>query len=291
MSSENCISYTKLCGIVCCPPFPSSWVSKLAFFPPAIKTYELIPTQTNSNRFALYLSPEFCHASLYQLIQQDARFMQTSKGSIIAVVFIKCTENKNYTILYSHNNANDIGSVFDFCIDLSLKTGCDVVTYDYSGYGRSTGKPSEKNIYADIKAAWDCILAFYEPNPQKIILFGESIGTVPTIDLASKVRCGGVIVQSPIMSALRFVCPNDNNCRFFDCMNSVRKVRKVTAPVLVVHGTEDDLVDFTHGETIYKNCPRAVEPLWLEGVGHHDIELDEEYVDRLLKFMHEDIAS
>uniref|UniRef100_A0A671MJC0 Alpha/beta hydrolase domain-containing protein 17C n=1 Tax=Sinocyclocheilus anshuiensis TaxID=1608454 RepID=A0A671MJC0_9TELE len=52
---------------------------------------------------------------------------------------------------------------------------------------------------------------------------------------------------------------------------SIDKVSKVASPVLVIHGTEDEVIDFSHGLAIYERCPRAVEPLWVEGAGHNDI--------------------
>ena len=54
------------------------------------------------------------------------------------------------------------------------------------GYGQSTGKPSEKNLYADIEASWHALRSRYGVSPENIILYGQSIGTVPTVDLASR---------------------------------------------------------------------------------------------------------
>lgn len=59
-------------------------------------------------------------------------------------------------------------------------------SYDYSGYGMSTGKPSEKNLYADVDAAWHALRTRYGISPENVILYGQSIGTVPTVDLASR---------------------------------------------------------------------------------------------------------
>lgn len=66
---------------------------------------------------------------------------------------------------------------------------------------------------------------------------------------------------------------------------------KVTSPVLVIHGTNDEIIDFSHGQAIYERCPRAVEPLWVEGAGHNDIELYGQYVERLRKFINEELSN
>lgn len=72
---------------------------------------------------------------------------------------------------------------------------------------------------------------------------------------------------------------------------SIDKVSKVASPVLVIHGTEDEVIDFSHGLAIYERCPRAVEPLWVEGAGHNDIELYAQYLERLKQFISFELPS
>lgn len=108
--------------------------------------------------------------------------------------------------MFSHGNAVDLGQMTSFFIGLGQRINCNIFSYDYSGYGQSTGKeenckcnlppyqlfifslgkPSEKNLYADIDAAWHALRTQYGISPENIILYGQSIGTVPTVDLASR---------------------------------------------------------------------------------------------------------
>lgn len=81
----------------------------------------------------------------------------------------------------------------------------------------------------------------------------------------------------------RSVLPTVSFCLF--PLHSIDKVSKVASPVLVIHGTEDEVIDFSHGLAMYERCPRAVEPLWVEGAGHNDIELYAQYLDRLKQFI------
>lgn len=67
--------------------------------------------------------------------------------------------------------------------------------------------------------------------------------------------------------------------------SSIDKVSQVKSPVLVIHGTDDEVIDLSHGIGIYEKCPKAVEPLWVEGAGHNDVELHSQYFDRLKKFL------
>lgn len=65
---------------------------------------------------------------------------------------------------------------------------------------------------------------------------------------------------------------------------------KITSPVLVIHGTEDDVIDISHGLAIHERCTRAVEPLWVEGAGHNDVELYGQYLERLKQFINIELA-
>ena len=65
---------------------------------------------------------------------------------------------------------------------------------------------------------------------------------------------------------------------------------KITSVVLVIHGTEDEVIDFSHGQLIYQRCPRAVEPLWVDGAGHNDIELYPQYIERLSRFIEQELS-
>lgn len=82
-----------------------------------------------------------------------------------------------------------------------------------------------------------------------------------------------------------------NSLFSIDSPHSIEKVPKITSPVLVIHGTEDEIIDFSHGLAMYERCPKAVEPLWLEGAGHNDVELYGQYLERLKQFIRVDLAS
>lgn len=196
-----------------------------------------------------------------------------------------------FTILFSHGNAVDLGQMTSFFIGLGQRINCNIFSYDYSGYGTSTGKPSEKNLYADIDAAWHALRTQYGISPENIILYGQSIGTVPTVDLASRYEVGAVILHSPLMSGMRVAFPATKRTWFFDAFPSIDKVPKVTSPVLVIHGTHDEVIDFSHGVTIYEKCQRPVEPLWVEGAGHNDVELFSQYLDRLKQFVNVELVN
>ncbi|XP_008308503.1 alpha/beta hydrolase domain-containing protein 17C [Cynoglossus semilaevis] len=279
----NGFSLGELCWLFCCPPCPSRIAAKLAFLPPE-PTYSV---QSDANGVtSLHLTERAdWQYSQRELDAVEVFNTRSSRGNRIGCMFVRCAPNSRYTLLFSHGNAVDLGQMCSFYIGLGSRINCNVFSYDYSGYGVSTGKPSEKNLYADIEAAWQVLRNKYGVTPENIILYGQSIGTVPTIDLAARYECAAVILHSPLMSGLRVAFPDTRKTYCFDAFPSIDKVSKVASPVLVIHGTEDEVIDFSHGLAMYERCPRAVEPLWVEGAGHNDIELYAQYLERLKQFI------
>ena len=117
-----------------------------------------------------------------------------------------------------------------------------------------------------------------------IILYGQSIGSVPTIDLAAKYHTAGVILHSPLLSGWRVLFPTSERYVCCDPFRNIDKIDRVHSPVLVIHGREDEVVAFNHGEELYRRCINPVDPLWIAGAGHNDIEIHTVYLRRLTAF-------
>jgi len=279
------LNFSQICSLFCCPPWPSRIVAKLAFLPPE-PTYSFEKEEENQDKLRL----NFTEQSEWQYTEREKEkievfFTRTSRSNRLACMYVKCAPNARFTILHSHGNAVDLGQMSTFYLGLGTRINCNIFSYDYSGYGMSCGKPSEKNLYADIEAAWQVLRTRLGISPENIILYGQSIGTVPTVDLAARYEVGAVILHSPLMSGIRVAFPQTKRTWFFDAFPSIEKVPRIMSPVLVIHGTEDEVILFSHGLAIYEKCPRAVEPLWVEGAGHNDVELYSQYLERLKSFV------
>ncbi|KAL2751679.1 abhydrolase domain-containing protein [Vespula maculifrons] len=280
----NNFNFSELCCLFCCPPCPSRIAAKLAFLPPE-PTYTFIEDE-GSSKFTISLSERAeWQYNERELESVEGFYARTSRGNRIACVFVRCSATARFTLLFSHGNAVDLGQMSSVYLGLGSRINCNIFSYDYSGYGLSNGKPSEKNLYADIDAAWHALRTRYGISPENIILYGQSIGTVPTVDLATRYEVGAVVLHSPLMSGMRVAFRSTKRTWFFDAFANIDKVPKVTSPVLVIHGTSDDVIDFSHGQAIYERCPRAVEPLWIDGAGHNDVELYNQYYERLKQFV------
>lgn len=92
------------------------------------------------------------------------------------------------------------------------------------------------------------------------------------------------------MSGMR-VAFNTSRTWCCDAFPSIDKVNKISSIVLVIHGTEDEVIDLSHGIAIHEKCPKAVDPLWVEGAGHNDIEIYSQYVERLKRFINDEIRT
>uniref|UniRef100_A0A0D9VD71 Uncharacterized protein n=1 Tax=Leersia perrieri TaxID=77586 RepID=A0A0D9VD71_9ORYZ len=158
-------------------------------------------------------------------------------------------------------------------------------SYDYSGYGQSSGKPSEQNTYADIEAVYRCLIETYGASEDNIILYGQSVGSGPTLDLASRLpRLRAVVLHSPILSGLRVMYPVKHTY-WFDIYKNIDKIPLVRCPVLVIHGTADEVVDCSHGRALWELAKVKYEPLWVKGGNHCNLELYPEYIKHLKKFV------
>ena len=128
--------------------------------------------------------PFYVYSPPFFLLSFFSLRLDTARGNSIVCAFFR-TVRPRFTLLFSHGNATDLGQMRDQLARLSSTLGVDVLAFDYSGYGRSSGSPSETNCYADINAAYVYLVGFCGLAPSDIILYGQSVGSGPTVDLVS----------------------------------------------------------------------------------------------------------
>lgn len=159
------------------------------------------------------------------------------------------------------------------------------MSYDYSGYGASSGKPSEFNTYYDIEAVYEFLKREYGIVQEDLILYGQSVGSGPTLHLAARLpRLRGVVLHSAILSGIRVLYPVKLTF-WFDIFKNIDRIRLVSCPVLVIHGTSDDIVDWSHGRRLWELTNEKFDPLWIKGGGHCNLETYPEYIKHLRKFI------
>ncbi|KAE8721719.1 Calcineurin-like metallo-phosphoesterase superfamily protein isoform 1 [Hibiscus syriacus] len=252
----------------------SNVAARFAFFPPDPPTYEV--KKEEDGRLVLQGVPADKN--------MDVHLLDTKGGNKIVATFWKHPIAR-LTLLYSHGNAADLGQMHELFTELRSHLRVNIMSYDYSGYGASTGKPSEINTYHDIEAVHNCLKDKYGVKQEDLIVYGQSVGSGPTLHLASRLKkLGGVVLHSAILSGLRVLYPVKMTF-WFDIFKNIDKIRHVNCPVLVIHGTEDDIVDWSHGKRLWELAKEKYDPLWVEGGGHCNLETFPEYIRHLRKFI------
>jgi len=172
-----------------------------------------------------------------------------------------------YTVLFSHGNAEDLGDDMDFLGDYRAH-GFSVFAYDYHGYGTSGGRPSERNAYRDVDAAYGYLSGRLGISPGRIIDHGRSLGGGVAVDLASRRKLAGLILESTFVST--FHVPSRFNFAPFDEFASIDKISAVHCPVLVIHGKKDNMIHLWHAEALFQKANQPKRFWWVEGAGHND---------------------
>lgn len=193
--------------------------------------------------------------------------LNTADGAKISARLYE-NPHATHTILFSHGNAEDIGEA-EWLMREFQKNGFAVLVYDYHGYGTSGGAASEENAYRDIDAAYDYLTNELKIPPEKIVAYGRSLGGAVSIDLASRRKIGGLIVESSFVSAFRVV--TKIQIFPFDKFRNIKKIKNVNCPVLFIHGRRDSIVAFWHGEKLFAEANEPKFSFWIDEADHNDV--------------------
>jgi predicted esterase len=241
----------------------------------------------------------FAHNSIYdpppvKYARNACRFTRTKAGDSIAMRLyspdvkveerFRCFEKAASPydlLLFSHGNGADIGRTQHFCEHLRTALLMDVLVYDYPQYGHSsTTQASESNMLASIEAVFDaCLDNAWQP--RRIFLIGHSLGSVPTVYLATQTSTGvrGVVLLAPLASGLRVYLQNSTyvpkwllgrlDCVLFDNMH---RIADLQCKVAIVHGTRDCIVTVAHTEALKLKIPPMFRyPTLFLSTGHNDL--------------------
>lgn len=157
------------------------------------------------------------------------------------------------TLIFSHGNAGNITHRLE-SLRIFHALGLDTLIYDYRGYGASSGRASEAGLYRDASAAWDWVTDHKHVAPNRVLLFGRSLGGAVSARLASRVEAGGLILESTFTSVpdlgqqLYWWLP----VRWLSRMefDTEAYLANSDLPVLIVHSPDDEIVPFSHAERL-----------------------------------------
>ena len=199
------------------------------------------------------------------------------------------------TLLWFHGNAGNISHRLDNILMLHQRLGVSVLIIDYRGYGLSEGRPSEKGIYMDAEAAFDYLASDLGLNLERdVILLGRSLGAGVAVEMATRHRVRGVVLESGFTSIREMAeasgspLPIPLVLTLFEARyDSISKMGRVESQVMVLHGDQDDTVPYWMAEKLYAAAsePKTLYPI--RGAGHNDTVYvgGEEYLRALEEFI------
>jgi pimeloyl-ACP methyl ester carboxylesterase len=176
-------------------------------------------------------------------------------------------------LLLCHGNA---GNVSDRVLHAALLTaaGFDVLLFDYRGYGRSSGRPSERGTYEDAHAALTCLLEQPGVDPRRVFYLGESLGGAIALELAFARPPAGLVLLSAFTSVrelARLHYPFLPAALVPNAYPNVDRIHRLRAPLLVLHGDQDDIVPISQGKALFDAAPTPKHMHVFAGCGHNDL--------------------
>ena len=192
------------------------------------------------------------------------------------------SDTPEVTILWFHGNGGNIGHRVGDLALISRRLGVNSFIFDYRGYGRSEGKPSESGVYRDARAALDYLSSRSEVDPERIVFFGRSLGTAVAVELAEELagESGsdktpyGMILVSPLTTlkdmarALHPLLPL--HLLVGNRFNSLSRIGNVHCPLLVIHGETDEIIPLEQGRELFEAANSPKRFLSLPANGHND---------------------
>lgn len=199
---------------------------------------------------------------------------------------------RDRVLLYIHGNAGNIShrlSIAKGWVDRGF--GCFLL--DYRGYGKSTGQiRHEKDLYADARAAYRWIRDERKVPADKIILYGESIGCAAAIELAREEKAGALILMAPFTKLIDVARVHYGRIVFESMVTNYQfdnesKIGSVRSPILIMQGTDDEIVPVEMGRRLFEMAPDPKESFWIEGGRHNDLPVTagEKFWDRPAEFL------
>jgi hypothetical protein len=212
--------------------------------------------------------------SSFALTGVEERVLKTPDGETIITWYGPAAADRP-TLLYFHGNAGNLANRSER-VRKYLARGIGVFILSYRGYSGSTGRPSEPNNVADAKLAYKALIA-EGVAPDDIILYGESLGSGVAVQVAAEKPVGGIILDAPYTSIVDVAAgayPFFPVRPFlFDRYETLKHLSALSAPLLVIHGEEDEVIPVAMGRAVYAAAKAPKEIVTFPGAGHSDHHL------------------
>ncbi len=204
--------------------------------------------------------------------------LATGDGVNISGWFVPA-ESPQATFILAHGNGGNISHRLEK-IKILHGLNLNVFIFDYRGYGKSSGSPSEEGFYEDARACYEYLVNVKKIPANEIVGYGESLGGAVIIELALNNEVGGIIIESSFTSVSdmgRTIFPFIPAAIYKTKFDSLSKMKNIRVPALIFHSQDDEIVPFKFGKKLYEAAPASKEFIELRG-GHNDAFLVSEKV-------------
>lgn len=221
-------------------------------------------------RLLYFPQKEIVHTPQNINLKYEEVSLETSDGLKISGWYLEA-ENEKGVLLFCHGNAGNISHRLD-SIKIFNSLNLSVLIFDYRGYGKSEGKPSEQGTYIDAEAAWDYLIKIKRKSPESIILFGRSLGGAIAAEIAMRKNPGYLILESNFTSVpgigkdLYPWLPVKLISKFNYA--TIEKISSIKCRKLIIHSPDDEIIPFAHGQKLFEKSLPPKEFLEIQG-GHN----------------------
>jgi len=224
-------------------------------------------------------------------------WLTTMSGERLHGWFLPSRLGSSGTVLYFHGNGGNLSEIAWIGQRLAARD-LNVMIFDYRGYGRSEGRAGdERHLNADGDAAYDYLVRRRGINPEKLALYGHSLGTTVAVDIASRKPCGALILESGFSSLSDMAhvvlpwLPRWLHRLSRNHFESARKMANVRCPVLITHGDRDEVIPVSQAHKLYALAPEPKRLLIVPGAAHNVTWFGgNAYLDQIAAFIHQTLA-
>jgi len=212
------------------------------------------------------------HPEEFRLQYKEA-FFDTEDDELLHGWFFP-GEKDSPVILHFHGNAGNISHRLDL-VQSFLRKRFSVFLFDYRGFGKSSGRPSETGLYRDGIAAWAYLVEKEKIAPERLVLHGHSIGAAVAIEVALQKKVRGLVIESAFTSTKDMA----KTLALFALIspvvpahyNNLEKIRRVPFPMLIIHGERDEIVPFSMGQKLFETATDHKSFYPVKDAGHNDV--------------------
>lgn len=240
---------------------------------------------TNQARFIYIPKPQYQESPITYQIPYDTVAFKTVDNETLYGWYMSNVKNSD-TILFCHGNFGNMSYHLEHMMNL-YRMGYSLFCFDYRGFGQSEGTPSEHGTAKDIQAAWRYLVETKQVDPQKIIIYGHSLGAAIALQLRPIIYPKAFVLEGAFVSIDQMA---QHHYPFLPVKpflaihyNNLDAIKAVKCPLVMMHSPQDGVVPYAYGQALFKAAPCPKQFIVLSGDHNSGIANHVDQIARALK--------